>query len=352
MRSPVNGPHEQHRDHHSPLSDREELDLPLPVDEDPFDFVPAPVQLPADSSPAAPSPRPEETGTPEALPLPQSEFPPPTTEITPAPPLGPPGPTEAPESALPSPLYQRLSRQQGTHYSTHGSATLMVALALVLLVFFVVLISISKADQQRKAAVLDSLRKTFLLAPASPPDLSSLKQELTLTPVELYQQQITELLTKELPSPKLRQNTYGSTLVANIPSELLFLPSTADLRPARNKFIDGLAALLINAPPGVTFKVEIVVGTNYDSSKIEERIEPMARSRAATLAVAMMERNSPAATFAIGAVSGKAETVRMTFTAIDREPSGTAKPLQHGTGSEAGGDKTTGAAPAEGGKAK
>lgn len=228
----------------------------------------------------------------------------------------------------------------------------MVALALVLLVFFVVLISISKADQQRKAAVLDSLRKTFFLAPTTPPDLSSMKEELSLTPVELYQKQITDLLTRELPSPRLRQNTYGSTLVANIPSELLFLPSTADLRPARNKFIDGLAALLSNAPPGVLFKVEIIVGTNYDSSKIEERIEPMTRSRAAALAVAMMERNSPAATFAIGAVSGKAETVRMTFTAVDREAPGTEKPLQHGTGSEAVNNRATGAASAEGVKAK
>lgn len=342
---------------------------PQAGDEDPFDFVPT-LPRAASRTAEALTEAPEEplvVGVPPSEQAAGSEHASPAadatdagTAVVPASEVAAADPTPFEGPSPFPPFYAPQARRRFLSLSGQGgSAAMMVSLALVLLVFFVVLISLSSADRLRKEAVVESLRKTFLLQTQSAPDPRALQSELSLVPTETFQQRITDLLTKEIPSARVRQIRVGEEIQALFPAEVLFPPESGVLRPAREKFFDKLVLALSSPPPGVLFKVEIVVGSDYDSSKIENDIQSLSRSRAAAMAVAMLDHGGPPSAFSIGAVGGKPETVRMTFAASDamRQNTENTSPEPKGgetqrSGNEARANQGAGVTLGGGGKAK
>jgi hypothetical protein len=198
----------------------------------------------------------------------------------------------------------------------------MVSLALVLLVFFLALISLSNFDRQRQDTAMSSLHSTFLAGrPGGVSDFSGLTGDLVL-PRRSFQQTLSDLFETEIPAARVQRGVTSDVTTAEFPAEALFFPGRSELRPPRLRFFDGIIAALAAAPEGVVFKVEILVATDYDSSKMGSTASKLAQSRVSSVAQVMAERGAAPGSFAVGVQEGMVATgyaerqVTMTFRAI------------------------------------
>lgn len=203
-----------------------------------------------------------------------------------------------------------------------GSGPLMVSLALVLLVFFLALIAMSSFDNQRQDSAITSLRSTFLAG--RPEGISDFNGDTggVVSPRRAFQNSLTALFETEFPAAVVEQRAVSDVTQAHFPADALFLPDQARLRPARLRFFDGIIAALASAPQGVLFKVEILVATNYDSSKIGAEVPPLVQSRVASIARVMAARGAAPESFVVGVDKRQAKDgyaareVSMTFWAV------------------------------------
>lgn len=183
---------------------------------------------------------------------------------------------------------------------TPGTSPLMVSLALVLLVFFLALLALSNVDRQRRDAVLESVHQAFLpKLPGGKTDFTGKVGDIP-NPRRNFQQELSEIFETEIPAAKIEARTVSDVTVVRFPEEALFFPKTATLRSSRTAFFDRIIAALSATPQGVLFTVEILVATDYDSSKITDGVSGLYRSRAAALGQIMAERGAAPPAFAVG----------------------------------------------------
>jgi hypothetical protein len=195
----------------------------------------------------------------------------------------------------------------------------MVSLALVLLVFFLALIAMSSFDQHRQDTAISSLRTTFLQG--RPDGISDFNGDTgdIVAPRRSFQNSLTQLFETEFPAAVVDQRSVSDVTQAHFPADALFFNNQPGLRPARLRFFDGIIAALAGAPEGVLFKVEILVATNYDSSKMGAEVPQLVQSRVASIARLMAERGAAPDSFVVGVEKRQAKDgftareVTMTF---------------------------------------
>ena len=203
-----------------------------------------------------------------------------------------------------------------------GGSTVSLFLGLYLLVlsFFILLVTISTREELKTQAVMDSLTSTFrtILPPST--DLTAFSaKEGELVIGQRFQEQITKIFTTAMRVIKVEIVQPGRVMRVAMPADALFLTGGTEIRPARFPLLDRLVATLSGRPPGLRFDMEFVIGSAYTPDNDLPLRQTLEMARAGTFARAMLARGVPPDSISVGLEPGSREDVAIWFYVRDPE---------------------------------
>ncbi len=203
-----------------------------------------------------------------------------------------------------------------------GGSTISLFLGLYLLVlsFFILLVTISTREELKTRAVMDSLTSTFrtILPPSTDLTAFSAKEgEVVIR--QRFQEQITKIFTAAMRVIKLEIVQPGRVMRVVMPADALFFTGGTEIRPARFPLLDRLVATLSARPPGVRYDMEFVIGSAYTPDNDLPLRQTLEMSRVGSFARAMLARGVPPDSISVGLKPGSRANVVIWFYVRDPE---------------------------------
>ena len=130
-----------------------------------------------------------------------------------------------------------------------GSIHLFLALYLLVLAFFIVLVTISTREEIKSQAVKDSLTTTFttiLPVRGEPAPFASRAGDFVGSPA--FEGMITDVFSAAISINKVTVIQPGSVMRVSMPSDSLFLSGESTLREAQHPLLDRIVAALSGRP--------------------------------------------------------------------------------------------------------
>jgi hypothetical protein len=198
---------------------------------------------------------------------------------------------------------------------TDGHTTaLFLSLYVLVLAFFIVLVTISSPEKVKSKAVMDSLTSTFasLMAPST--DLTTFaSKEGDFLAAEASQEQINGVFTSTIQIARVEIIQPGRLMRVMMPADSLFFPGTTDIREAQVALLDRIVASLSVSTPGLHYDMEFIVGCPYGPGKSLPAGDTLENARAGVFARAMLARGVPPDSIAVGLRPGEAGDIVMRF---------------------------------------
>lgn len=194
-----------------------------------------------------------------------------------------------------------------------GSVPLFLALYLLVLAFFILLVTISTREEIKSDAVMDSLTTTFatiLPLRGEPMPFASRAGDFVGSPA--FEAMITDIFSAAIPVSKVTVIQPGSLMSVSVPSDSLFYSGEARLREAQLPLLDRIVAALSGRPAGLRYDLEFVLGVDAPPGRL-----PAAKSleleRVETFVRTLLSRGVPPDSVAVGVEPGDPAEVHMTF---------------------------------------
>ena len=192
--------------------------------------------------------------------------------------------------------------------------TLFLALYLVVLAFFIVLVSISSPEKVKSRAVMDSLTSVF--ASVVPPKTSLTAfaaDEGDVIAAREFQRTISNMFATQLRVAKVEEVQPGRLMRVSLPVEAMFLSGQAVLRENRLSLLDRIVAAISVRPPGLRFDLEFVVGRSpgRDASSLASPTAEI--NRAGAFARQMLARGAPPDSISVAVGPGDPGQAMITF---------------------------------------
>lgn len=198
--------------------------------------------------------------------------------------------------------------------SGNTTPALFLSLFLLILAFFILLVSISTFEKVKSQAVMDSLTSTFatVLPINSDPTEFTAKDGVVFSGQQ-FQDQVGDIFSTVLPVAKVEVVQPGKKLRASFPIDSMFATDSPRLRPVSIPLLDRIVAALSGSPAGVKFEMEFVVGAEYLAENALPINQTLVLSRAGQFAREMESRGVPPETIAIGLGPGNPKRVTIWF---------------------------------------
>jgi len=201
-----------------------------------------------------------------------------------------------------------------------GSNTYLPFLSLYLLVlaFFILLVSISTLEDVKSRAAMKSLTAVFSTVLPST-DETSTSEQAGFQSGQVFQEEITGIFATSLQVAKVEVVQKGRSMRVLVPAEALFESGTPKLKEALSPLLDRLVATLGRRPPGVHHDIEFVIGSAVASTDALPTGETLEVARAGAFAREMLSRGAPPDGIAAGLRAGAPEDVALWFFARSRD---------------------------------
>ena len=204
-----------------------------------------------------------------------------------------------------------------------NTVALFLGLYLVVLAFFILLVTMSTLEESKSKKVMDSLSSTFTSIMPPSADLQSFKsKDGDVLAGQEFQQQVTGIFATALGIDKVETVQPGRQMRLTLKSDALFFNGEARIRPAMYPLLDRTVAALSNRPAGLRFDLEFVIGTatgkDGKTMPVEQTLEVL---RAGAFARAMNERGTPPDSLAVGMRPGHVGEIVIWFYTRDIEAS-------------------------------
>ncbi len=197
-----------------------------------------------------------------------------------------------------------------------GSDTIAIFLGLYLLIlaFFIILVSISSTEELKAKAVQDSLTTTFAAILPQPKELSSYTGESgSIIAGQQFMDRIQGLFAAAVQVAKVEVMQPGKHMKITMPAEALYFADGAEIRPAQSPLMDRIIASLSSSPPGMRFDVEFIVGSEIMPGGGLPIGQALQMKRAGAFAREMRLRGAPPDSVAIGMMANDPDEVTMHF---------------------------------------
>lgn len=198
----------------------------------------------------------------------------------------------------------------------HGDNTLALFLGLYLLIlaFFILLVTISSVEKVKSSAVMDSLTSTFkTLIPPSTSLTAFQSKEGDVLAGQQFQEEITGIFATTLQVAKVEIVQPGRLMRVKMSVDTLFHENKPDVREAHFAFADRIVASLSGRPPGVRFDMEFLIGNPDGLTALYKTGATLPMQRAASFAAAMEARGAPPDSMSVGFLPGKPDDVIINF---------------------------------------
>ncbi len=190
-----------------------------------------------------------------------------------------------------------------------GTISLFIAIYLVLLAFFILLVSISHRNTHKTEDAVQSLNQTFtstidVLTPLQQEAAPIKEEELLHSYFSYMSEKSRQALMVEKIAVDVRQNR----LLLQVPVERLFDANQTILRAASDDFIALIAEQLRMDVSGVKMELECSISAGAD-------VSPLAVKRAVAIAQGLQAKAAPAQTIAVGVAPDNLGLITFRFTA-------------------------------------
>ncbi|MEQ8664744.1 MAG: flagellar motor protein MotB [Rhodospirillales bacterium] len=195
-----------------------------------------------------------------------------------------------------------------------SSVSLFLGLFLLILAFFIMLVSISTIEDTKSKQVMDSLSSAFaeLMQPTTEPTQFVSKHGDVLEP-DAFQAEMTEVFTTAVSVEKVSIVTPGRDMRVDLLARELFETPSLDLRVARLPMIDRVVASLNRNPPGVRFQIVIMAAVKDPSAGVVDGVARTALERVGAITRLLIERGAPPETVSGGIYAGDPGALRFDF---------------------------------------
>lgn len=204
---------------------------------------------------------------------------------------------------------------------TDHTIALFLGLYLVVLAFFILLVTISTLEETKSKKVMDSLSSAFTSIVPPSAELRTFKaKDGDVLAGQEFQQQITGIFATELGIDQVETVKPGRQMRLLLASDSLFFQDEARIRPAMYPLLDRTVAALSNRPMGLRFDLEFVIGTPTQADgKTMPTEESLEVQRAGAFARAMNERGIPPDSISVGMRPGHVGEIVIWFYTRDIE---------------------------------
>lgn len=201
------------------------------------------------------------------------------------------------------------------------TTALFLGLYLVVLAFFILLVSISTMEETKSQKVMDSLSSTFTSIVPPSAELQSFKaKDGDVLAGQEFQQQVTGIFATELGIDKVQTVQPGRQMRLILSADSLFFQGEARIRPAMYPLLDRTVAALSNRPTGLRYDLEFVIGTpTLSDGKTMPIAQTLEVERAGAFARAMFDRGMPPDSVSVGMRPGHVGEVIIWFYTRDIE---------------------------------
>lgn len=139
-----------------------------------------------------------------------------------------------------------------------GIQSLALALFLVILAFFIMLVSISSFEDRKVSSALESLQQKFRAAGnADPSAIEATPQAEARALQTAFLERLAALLNSELQNARVNADEAGNVLYVAFPVTQFFPPGGAVLRGERTALFEGIAQAIEERPAGSRIAVEV-----------------------------------------------------------------------------------------------
>lgn len=198
--------------------------------------------------------------------------------------------------------------------AANSTTALFLSLYVLVLAFFIVLVSMSSLEKIKSRAVMDSLTSTFasLLAPSG--ELTAFtSKEGDFLAAQAFQEQIAAVFSSPIRVARVEIVQPGRLMRVIMGSDSLFLPETAEIREAHIPLLDRIVASLSVTTPGLHYDMEFLIGSRPGPGGMLPIAETLESARAGAFARAMSARGTPPDSIAVGLRPGDPREVVMRF---------------------------------------
>jgi len=209
--------------------------------------------------------------------------------------------------------FDPLARPQPVSTAGHTTA-LFLSLYVLVLAFFIVLVTISSFETLKSRAVMDSLTSTFasLLRPSADPTAFTAKEGDFLA-AQAFQEQIAAVFSTSIRVARVEVVHPGRFMRVAMPAESLFLPEAADIRETQLPLLDRIVASLSVTTPGLRYDMEFLIGGVRGPGGMLAAEQTLETARAGAFARAMLGRGAPPDAVAVGLRPGDPSEIVLRF---------------------------------------
>ncbi|MEK9673498.1 MAG: hypothetical protein VW268_13525 [Rhodospirillaceae bacterium] len=191
---------------------------------------------------------------------------------------------------------------------------LFLSLFLLVLAFFIMLVTISALEDFKSKSVMESLTSTFtsIVPPSTDPTRFKSKEGEIITGQQ-YQETITDVFATAIQVAKIKVVHPGRLMQVQLPARELFVEGQARLQPTKFDLLDRIAAAASGRPPGLRFDLEFIIGSRVGDDGGLPESQTLELARAGAFAREMFDRGLPPDSMAIGLEPGDPDQVTMWF---------------------------------------
>ena len=201
-------------------------------------------------------------------------------------------------------------------YTTSRPDIVQIFLGLFLLVlaFFILLVSISTFEKVKSSAVMDSLTSTFTTVLPPTADTTQFNaKDGDFIAGEAFQEEITQLFSTAIRVDKIEVVKPGRLMRLTMPASALFDEGAVTVRADQQALMDRVVAALSNRPPGLRQDMEVVLGTALLGDAALPVEQTLETQRAGSLARMLVGRGAPPDSISVGLKPGDMGQVSLWF---------------------------------------
>tara|TARA_B100000676_G_C18060597_1_gene837506 strand:+ start:1403 stop:2104 length:702 start_codon:yes stop_codon:yes gene_type:complete len=196
----------------------------------------------------------------------------------------------------------------------NSSVALFLALMLLVLAFFIIMVSISQVKIAKSKAALKSIATTFASIKPTSTQLtfvSNSKGEADQG--QQFQREITNIFSTVIQVTSSEIIKPGRLMRVELDSDVLFEKNKPQVQEINNPFLDRIVATLSARPPGFRFDMEFIIGSPYLKDNIMPEDQTLEMSRAGEFARSMLSRGVPPDSVSVGINPGDPKKVSIWF---------------------------------------
>lgn len=192
--------------------------------------------------------------------------------------------------------------------------TLFLSLYLVVLAFFILLVSISSTEEVKSKALMESLTSTFSSVLPPRMDLQAFNATTgEFLAADEFQRQVTGLFSTVVGVVKVEAIQPGRLMRVELDGNSLFMQDQAVVREGQYPFMDRLVSALSANPPGLRFEMEFVISAPWSDDMTMPVEQTLPVRRAGAFARELLTRGAPPGSVSIGLKGGESDTIEIWF---------------------------------------